>query len=31
MIAKYITGAIMTVDGGMELGNAAGNAIPAGF
>jgi NAD(P)-dependent dehydrogenase (short-subunit alcohol dehydrogenase family) len=25
---KYITGAIMTVDGGSELGDAGGNAIP---
>ena len=29
--AKYITGAIMTVDGGSELGDASGNAIPEGF
>jgi NAD(P)-dependent dehydrogenase (short-subunit alcohol dehydrogenase family) len=29
--AKYITGAIMTVDGGSELGDAGGNAIPEGF
>ena len=26
--AKYITGAIMNVDGGSELGDAGGNAIP---
>jgi NAD(P)-dependent dehydrogenase (short-subunit alcohol dehydrogenase family) len=26
--AKYITGTIMTVDGGSELGDAGGNAIP---
>ncbi|HEX4179571.1 MAG TPA: SDR family oxidoreductase [Caulobacteraceae bacterium] len=29
--AKYITGAIITVDGGSELGDAGGNAIPEGF
>jgi hypothetical protein len=29
--AKYIAGAIMTVDGGSELGDASGNAIPDGF
>jgi NAD(P)-dependent dehydrogenase (short-subunit alcohol dehydrogenase family) len=29
--AKYITGAIINVDGGSELGDASGNAIPEGF
>jgi hypothetical protein len=29
--AKYITGAIINVDGGSELGDAGGNAIPEGF
>lgn len=29
--AKYITGSIMNVDGGSELGDAGGNAIPEGF
>ena len=29
--AKYITGAIINVDGGSELGDAGGNAIPDGF
>lgn len=29
--AKYITGSILNVDGGSELGDAGGNAIPAGF
>ena len=28
--AKYITGAIINVDGGSELGDASGNAIPEG-
>ena len=27
--AKYITGTILTVDGGSELGDAGGNAVPA--
>jgi hypothetical protein len=29
--AKYITGTIVNVDGGSELGDAGGNAIPEGF
>jgi NAD(P)-dependent dehydrogenase (short-subunit alcohol dehydrogenase family) len=29
--AKYITGTILNVDGGSELGDAGGNAIPEGF
>jgi len=29
--AKYITGTIMNVDGGSELGDAGGDAIPEGF
>jgi hypothetical protein len=29
--AKYITGSIFNVDGGSELGDAGGNAIPDGF
>lgn len=29
--ARYITGAIMTVDGGSELGDAGANAIPEGY
>jgi len=29
--AKYITGTIMNVDGGSELGDAGGSAIPDGF
>lgn len=29
--AKYVTGTILNVDGGSELGDAGGNAIPDGF